>query len=202
MNRSADPHVYLVTSVNRGGIQMTRLSTVTRVQPVVRVVGVMVLGLGGLTACGGNGSGYGSAPSSSAPASQPAAGAAKLATATVGDLGKIVVDGNGRTVYVFDKDAAGKSNCQGDCLSKWPAVKAGDGTPQLNGIDASLVSTVTRSDGSKQLAINGMPLYLFASDSQAGEAEGQAVGGLWWVVGADGKKITTQPGGSGNGNGY
>ncbi|MER7248859.1 hypothetical protein [Kribbella sp. NPDC000426] len=67
---------------------------------------------------------------------------------------------------------------------------------------ASLVSTVTRSDGTKQLAINGLPLYLFAGDSAAGEAKGQAVGGVWWVVGADGKKITTQPSGSGNGNGY
>lgn len=81
----------------------------------------------------------------------------------------------------------------------WPS---GRQWPQVNGIDASLVSTITRSDGSKQLAINGLPLYLFASDSQAGEAKGQAVGGIWWVVGADGKKITTQPAGSGNGNGY
>ena len=97
-----------------------------------------------------------------APAASQAAAAAKLATADVSGLGKVVVDGNGRTVYVFDKDTSGKSNCEGDCLAKWPAVPAGDGTPQLDGIDASLVSTVTRSDGSKQLAIGGLPLYLFA----------------------------------------
>ena len=72
-------------------------------------------------------------------------------------------------------------------------MTAGDGTPQLDGVDASLVSTVTRTDGSKQLAIGGLPLYLFAQDTKAGEAKGQAVGGVWWVVGADGKKITTQP---------
>jgi hypothetical protein len=81
-------------------------------------------------------------------------------------------------------------------------VTAGNGTAQLTGIEPSLITTITRSDGTKQLAINGMPLYLFASDSQAGEADGQAVGGVWWVVGADGKKITTQPSGSDNGNGY
>lgn len=171
---------------------------------VASVTGVVVLGLAGLTACGG-GNGYGSSSgssSSSAPASTPAAGTAKLATATVGSLGKVVVDGNGRTVYVYDKDSKGKSNCEGSCLGLWPAVPGGSGTPQLTGIDASLVSTITRSDGSKQLAINGMPLYLFIQDAQAGQAKGQAYGGIWWVIGADGKKVTTQSGGSGNGNGY
>lgn len=172
-----------------------------RLSSVVGVVGAAVLGLAGLSACGSgdSSSGYGSGSSSSAPASQPAAAGAKLATADVSGLGKVVVDGNGRTVYVYDKDASGKSNCEGDCLAKWPVVAAGDGTPQLTGIDASLISTITRSDGSKQLAINGLPLYLFASDSAAGDAKGQAIGGVWWVVGADGKKITTQPAGSGNG---
>jgi predicted lipoprotein with Yx(FWY)xxD motif len=120
----------------------------------------------------------------------------------VSGLGKVVVDGNGRTVYVFDKDTSGKSNCEGDCLAMWPAVAAGDGTPQLDGIDASMVTTITRSDGSKQLAIGGLPLYVFASDAKAGDAKGQAYGGIWWVIGADGQKITTQPSSSGNGNGY
>ena len=170
---------------------------------VAGVAGVVVLGLGGLTACGG-GNGYGSSSgsgSSSAPASSPVGGAARLAVASVGDLGKVVVDGNGRTLYVFDKDTKGKSNCEGGCLAQWPAEAAGSGSPQLTGIDASLISTVTRSDGSKQLAINGMPLYLFAQDTQAGQAKGQGFGGLWWAVGADGSKVTTQSGGSG-GNGY
>ena len=80
-------------------------------------------------------------------------------------------------------------------------MPAGEGTPQLDGIDASLVSTVTRSDGSKQLSIDGLPIYHFAQDTQAGEAKGQGVGGIWWVVGADGKKITTQYSDSAN-NGY
>jgi predicted lipoprotein with Yx(FWY)xxD motif len=168
------------------------------------VIGVAALGLtgaAGLAACGGSDDSSASSGSSSSPSASQAGGGAKLATADVAGFGKVVVDGNRRTVYVFDKDTSGKSNCEGDCLAKWPAVTAGDGTPQLDGIDASLVSTVTRSDGTKQLAINGLPLYLFKSDSQAGEAKGQAVGGIWWVVGADGKKITTQPSSNGN-SGY
>jgi hypothetical protein len=66
-----------------------------------------------------------------------------------------------------------------------------------------MVGTVTLSDGSKQLTLGGQPLYLYANDSKAGDAAGQAVGGLWWVVGADGNKITTQPSsGDGGNNGY
>jgi predicted lipoprotein with Yx(FWY)xxD motif len=166
-----------------------------RLGSVIAVL-VLVLGLAGLTACGDDGD------SGSAPAASQAGKAAKLTTADVGEYGKIVVDGNGRTVYVFDKDTSGTSNCSGDCLAKWPVVAAGEGTPQLDGIDASLVSTITRSDGTKQLAIKGLPLYLFASDTQPGEAKGQAVGGVWWVVGPDGQKITTKPGASGDGYGY
>jgi predicted lipoprotein with Yx(FWY)xxD motif len=157
------------------------------------VIGVLALGLAGLTACGDDSD----TPAGGASA---ASSGSKLATADVGGLGKVIVDGNGRTVYVFDKDTSGKSNCEGDCLAKWPAVPA-EGTPKLDGIDASLVGTVTRSDGSKQLSIAGLPVYLFAQDSKAGQAKGQAVGGVWWVVGADGKKITTQPADNGN-SGY
>jgi predicted lipoprotein with Yx(FWY)xxD motif len=160
------------------------------------VIGVFVFGLAGLTACGDEGDTPAGGSGTTA-----ASGATKLATADVSGLGKVVVDGNGRTVYVFDKDTSGKSNCEGDCLAKWPVVPAGAGTPQLDGIDASLVGTVTRSDGSKQLSIGGLPIYLFAQDSKAGEAKGQAVGGVWWVIGADGKKITTQPSDNGN-SGY
>ncbi|GAB3952175.1 lipoprotein [Kribbella albertanoniae] len=158
---------------------------------VAGVVGAIVLGLGALTACGDDTS-AGSNPSTSTSQS-----AAQLKTADSG-LGKILVDGNGRTVYVFDKDTAGKSNCEGDCLAKWPAVAAGDTTPTLEGVE---VSTITRSDGSKQLAVGGLPVYLFAGDSKAGETKGQAVGGVWWVVGPDGKKITAQPSNDGN-SGY
>jgi predicted lipoprotein with Yx(FWY)xxD motif len=160
------------------------------------LIGVVALGLAGLTACGDEGDTPAAGSASSAVKSGP-----KLATADVAGLGKVVVDGNGRTVYVFDKDAEGKSNCEGDCLAKWPVVPAGDGSPQLDGIDAALVGTVTRSDGSKQLSVDGRPIYLFAQDSQAGEAKGQAVGGVWWVIGADGQRNKTQPAGDDN-DGY
>ena len=64
----------------------------------------------------------------------------------------------------------------GDCAAMWPPVPAGTGTPQLDGVDASAVGTVSRTDGSKQLTLRGMPLYQFANDTKAGDVKGQAVG--------------------------
>lgn len=159
------------------------------------VAGVAVVGLV-LAGCGGE-----EETPAGGLASQ-SAGAA-LSTAEVGSFGKVVVDGTDRTVYVFDKDTANpsKSNCDGECAAKWPPVLAGAEKPKVDGIDAALVGTVTRTDGSTQVTLAGWPLYQFAQDSKAGDAKGQAVGGVWWVVGADGKKITAKPPAS-NGNGY
>ncbi|WP_020389384.1 hypothetical protein [Kribbella catacumbae] len=161
------------------------------------VVGTAVVGLSALTACGGDD--QPAAPQNTTSQSSEA----KLATADDADFGKIVVDGTGRTLYVFDKDTASpsKSNCDGDCAAKWPPLLAGSGTPQVDGVDAALVGTVTRTDGSKQVTLAGLPVYQFAQDSKAGEAKGQAVGGVWWVVGPDGKKITKQAS-SDSGYGY
>ncbi|WP_329476512.1 hypothetical protein OG555_33245 [Kribbella sp. NBC_01484] len=159
------------------------------------LVGTAVIGLSTLTACGGSSNASSSAPQSTPSSSAPAAsGAAKLSTATVGNFGKVVVDGAGRTLYVYDVDTANpsKSNCNGACATAWPPLLAGTGTPQVSGVSASLVGTVTRSDGTKQITLAGWPLYYYANDAKAGDATGQAVGGTWWVVGANGQKITTQ----------
>jgi predicted lipoprotein with Yx(FWY)xxD motif len=147
-----------------------------------------VLGLFLLAACGSSGGGYGSSSGSGSSSSASTADAV-LKTAD-SDLGKIVVDADGRTVYVFDKDTAGsgKSACSGDCLAKWPAVTADSDEPAVDGVSGE-IGTITRDDGSTQVTLEGMPLYLYAGDSQAGDVTGQAVGGIWWVVGADGKKI-------------
>jgi predicted lipoprotein with Yx(FWY)xxD motif len=149
-------------------------------------VAVGVLGLAG---CGsstyGGGSGSGSSSSSGG-----STGAAVLSTAD-SDLGTIVVDADGRTVYVFDKDTAGsgQSTCSGDCPAKWPAVTAPSDHPAVDGVTGK-IGTITRDDGSKQVTLAGMPLYLFVGDSQAGDVTGEAVGGVWWAVAPDGAKIT------------
>ncbi len=136
-----------------------------------------------------------SAPASSAAAPSSAASSASasgdLAVAET-SLGKILVDSNGMTVYYFTKDKAdsGKSACSGDCLAAWPSVEASSDTPTGEGITAKL-GTITRDDGSKQVTVAGMPVYLWQKDKAPGDVTGQGVGKVWYVVGPDGKMITT-----------
>jgi predicted lipoprotein with Yx(FWY)xxD motif len=129
----------------------------------------------------------------SSDAASPAAAAPGVALKT-GDsiLGPIVVDGQGRTVYVFDKDTAGSgtSACSGQCLDNWPAVTTETGSPQVSDDVTGDVGTLTRDDGTIQLTLDGLPLYLFAGDRAAGDINGQAQQGVWWVVAPDGSKVT------------
>ena len=152
--------------------------------------GAVALALLALAGCGSS-YGGGSASSTSSSSASASASNAALKTAST-SLGKVVVDSGGRTVYVFDKDTAGsgKSACAGDCLAKWPPVEATSG--DLTGHDVTgQIGTITRDDGTEQVTLGGMPLYLFSGDSHAGDVTGQAVGGVWWAVSPDGKKIAS-----------
>jgi predicted lipoprotein with Yx(FWY)xxD motif len=133
---------------------------------------------------------------SSEASSEPAAGggAATIAVES-SDLGDILVDGEGMTLYVFDNDTDENSTCYDDCEANWPPlteeVEAGDG------VDESLLSTSEREDGTQQVTYAGKPLYYFAGDQAAGDTNGQGVGDIWWVVGPDGEAITGAGGGGG-----
>jgi len=90
----------------------------------------------------------------------------------------VLVNDAGMTLYTFDKDMAGsgKSACNGPCAALWPAV------PATGASYSAPYSVVTRDDGSKQLARNGKPLYLFAQDTMPGERKGDMVKDVWHVV--------------------
>lgn len=103
-------------------------------------------------------------------------------------LGSILVDPDGFTLYVFDADTDGVSTCYDACASNWPAVPAD--TPVSSDLDQSIFSSAARTDGSEQLTVNGMPLYLFAPDSAPGDTNGQGLNGVWWVVDRDGNEVT------------
>ncbi|MFJ9742075.1 SCO0930 family lipoprotein [Streptomyces sp. NPDC101166] len=135
---------------------------------------------------GGVGTGTGAGAGSGANA-QGSAG--ELAVSANAELGKVLIDGNGMTLYRFDADLAEppKSNCDGDCAKKWPPVSADDASAG-DGIDKSLLGEVTRSDGSKQLTVDGWPVYRYAKDANAGDTNGQGVGGKWFALAPDGKK--------------
>ncbi|MDQ6755253.1 MAG: hypothetical protein M3017_18070 [Actinomycetota bacterium] len=154
----------------------------------------------GSTAGSGTSSGV-SAPATAASSSSSDSGSSGSGSASAGDLsvaksslGQIVVDGRGMTVYVFDKDVAdsGKSNCTGGCASLWPAVVAMSDTPAVSGVTGK-VGTITTTAGTKQLTINGLPVYTFTKDSAAGDVQGQGFMKLWWVLDPAGAKVSAMP---------
>jgi predicted lipoprotein with Yx(FWY)xxD motif len=98
--------------------------------------------------------------------------------APVKKMDGMLVDAKGMTVYTFDKDSAnsGKSACTGGCAANWPAVQAGGG--EL----AAPYSSITRDDGSKQLAYKGKPLYTFVKDKKPGDKAGDKAMNMWHIV--------------------
>lgn len=102
-----------------------------------------------------------------------------------------LVDQQGRALYLFTTDTqnSGTSACTGDCLTQWPPLMV-TGTPQAGqGVDASLLGTITREDGTLQATYNGWPLYTYASDTGPGSTSGQGVGGVWFLVSGTGNSI-------------
>jgi predicted lipoprotein with Yx(FWY)xxD motif len=109
------------------------------------------------------------------------------------DLGTILVDAEGRTLYVFANDEPGVSNCEDNCATTWPPLAA-DGDPTAGGeAEESELDTIERGDETEQVTYNDQPLYHFSGDEAAGDTNGQGVGGNWWVVGPDGEPIEEAP---------
>jgi len=148
--------------------------------PDGKVVGMSSVASANPTATPSGAEGYGSS-SGSTPT---------IMVATDPKLGKILVDGKGRTLYIFTNDQPDKSNCTGDCLVKWPPLLT-TGAPVLgDGIDPSLAGTATLADGSMIVTYNKMPLYYWYQDAKAGDVNGEGVGSVWYVIGPDGNPIT------------
>ncbi len=104
------------------------------------------------------------------------------------DLGDIIVDDEGMTMYLFMPDAQGDASvCNDECAAAWPPqieiTEVGDG------LDESLVGTITRDDGSVQGTYNGWPLYYFSGDSAPGDVNGQGLNDVWYVIDASGAAI-------------
>ncbi|MFJ4210554.1 hypothetical protein ACIPY2_19040 [Paenarthrobacter sp. NPDC089675] len=158
------------------------------------------LGIGGLflaaalAGCGGSpgtSTSSASAPpssSSSAASSTPAA-AADMKTAS-SSAGQIVVDSQGKSLYVFTKDVkdSGTSACTGACLAAWPVFTTTSGTPTVDGVTGK-VGTIATPDGKKQVTLNGMPLYYYAKDKAPGDVAGQGVSNVWYLVSPSGEMI-------------
>lgn len=152
-----------------------------------------------LTACG---SAAGSPPTNSPqanetpPADIPVTGEVTVNVSESTDFGSILVNAEGMSLYVFLKDTqnSGISTCNDSdgCATEWPPLGT-QGTPAAGeGVDANLLRTITRDDGTMQVTYNGWPLYLFEEDSAPGDTNGQGIdefGGLWFLISPSGDVI-------------
>jgi predicted lipoprotein with Yx(FWY)xxD motif len=169
-------------------------------------------------ACSGGSSATTTTKAPSGTTASNTASAATVRTAAVAGVGTVLVDGSGRTLYLFEPDNHANPTCSGSCASAWPPLMA-TGTPTAGGsARSSLLGTVRNPDGQLQVTYDHWPLYTFAGDAGPGQAHGQGInsfGGPWWVVDASGTAVTGAGSGattagtvppttraSGNGYGY
>jgi predicted lipoprotein with Yx(FWY)xxD motif len=117
----------------------------------------------------------------------------KLTATEVSKMGEVIENDQGHVLYRFDGDSnnPAKVTCNGDCNKVWKPALTIDGKPTLKGVDSEVVSTVTRSDGTKQLTVKGWPLYAYIGDKKVGTWKGQNVNGKWFVIKPDGAKNLT-----------
>jgi predicted lipoprotein with Yx(FWY)xxD motif len=126
------------------------------------------------------------------------ASAASSSTTKVGtassNLGRILVDKHGRTLYLFARDKRGKSACSGACAAYWPPLIASSKPRAFAGAKQSLLGRTRRADGRMQVTYRHHPLYRYAGDMGRGQTNGQSLddfGGEWWVLSPAGNKITS-----------
>ncbi|MDT7785878.1 MAG: hypothetical protein QOF58_4297 [Pseudonocardiales bacterium] len=143
-------------------------------------VAVVVLGLVSLTAC--------TSTPESKPVAQQRETVVALNVAEIDDLGQVVTDVLGFTLYRFDNDKPGESTCDGECAANWPPATVADENFTATGVDKALVGSIVRKDGSRQLTVGGMPQYRFAKDEKPGETKGQGSQGKWFVTGKGGER--------------
>jgi predicted lipoprotein with Yx(FWY)xxD motif len=109
-------------------------------------------------------------------------------------LGQVLVDGTGRTVYVFEGDTSAASTCYGACADVWPPLLTTGLASASSAISRPDLGSTARQDGTTQVTFHGRPLYLFSGDGKAGATNGQAVksfGAKWYAVSPDGAEIKT-----------
>jgi predicted lipoprotein with Yx(FWY)xxD motif len=189
---------------SRGALARTTLLGVTAAAATV-----------GLAACGSSGSGYGSAGSGSSSSSSQgsaAAGAANpaitVAAASVPGVGTVLVNGDGKTLYMLTSEKGGTLTCTDDngCTKVWPDTELPSGTTRPipgSGIQASMLSTVKGPSGALYITYAGWPLYTYSGDTGPGQARGQGIvsfGGTWEALTPAGTPVTATS--SSGGSGY
>lgn len=124
-----------------------------------------------------------------AVAALAASGTIELKLADQPELGAALADGNGNSLYLFSSDAQGESKCYDSCATNWPPLITTGDVNLGEGLDAALVGTIPRTDGSSQVTYGGWPLYFFVGDTAAGMAAGHGLNEVWFLVTAEGTAV-------------
>ena len=164
---------------------MKRTTTLLIAAVAAAAIGLLVTGCGGSAYSAGS---YGSPVPASAATGSAAAGVGLRNT----PLGRVVVDDNGRTLYLFEKDKNRRSACYGQCAMYWPPLLTHGKPAARSGAKQALLGTIRRADGSRQVTYAGHPLYRYVQDRQPGQTTGEGLqlfGGGWDVLSPAGKKI-------------
>jgi predicted lipoprotein with Yx(FWY)xxD motif len=159
----------------------------TRLRRWLTMTGLGMAGVLAMAAC------------SQTPATSPAVsgGSGETYTVAVGDTsaGQALTGEDGKTLYVSTKDSGTTSACAGDCATTWPPFTTeGDEKVEAGAGVTGTFGTITRDDGATQVTYHGRPLYYYAPDAKAGDANGQGVGGVWFIASPSGEL----PGASGS----
>ena len=153
---------------------------------LIVVAGIVVVALV-VAACGGSsGSGYGGGSSAS-----KSGGKGSVALAGT-KLGKVLVDGKGRTLYLFEADKGTVSKCDGACASAWPPLTTSGKPTAGAGVVAAKLGTAKRADGTTGVTYDGHPLYTYAGDGAPGQTAGEGLtdyGAPWYALSAAGKTV-------------
>jgi predicted lipoprotein with Yx(FWY)xxD motif len=165
---------------------MNRMTTMLVAACAVAVV-LLAAGCGSSSSASGL---YGSGQTS------PSTATAAATTATLGvgktGLGQVVVNSAGHTLYLFEKDQNGRSECSGTCAGYWPPLISKGQPMALRGLNQALVGTTTRADGTKQVTYAGHPVYMFVQDTKAGQTNGEGLtdfGASWDALSPSGASI-------------
>lgn len=156
---------------------------------IVAAAAVAVAGCGSGSDSSQSGTYGKSSSTASGPTSAQDHAAVELSSTKLGD---ILVDGDGRTLYLFEADKGTTSTCDGECAVAWPPLTTTGKPTAGDGVAASKLGTTKRSDGTTEVTYNGHPLYFYAGDSAPGDTNGQGIDGFgaeWYVLSAAGDKI-------------
>ena len=141
----------------------------------------------------------GGGASTSASASADGGGDAVTVATGETDAGTSLVGADGMTLYIFTSDTGGTSTCYEDCAAAWPPFEVEAGaTPEAGDGVTGELGTTERDDGTTQVTYDGMPLYYYASDTEAGDATGEGVGDVWFIASPEGAG-SPEPSGSDDG---